>query len=70
MCVTVSEILSHLCKILTPVIVKTYPQTGRRRYLIARRPVVKGYFSLNDFYACSGPKFKGIITITGLMGCH
>ena len=38
---TVNEVSSHLCKILTLIIVKTYLQTERRRYRIARRPVVK-----------------------------
>ena len=37
--VTVSEVSSHLCKILTLIIVKTYLQTGRRRYRIAGLPV-------------------------------
>ena len=41
----VNEVLSHLCKILTLIIVKTYLQTGRRRYRIARRPVVACYNS-------------------------
>ena len=51
MLVTVNEVSSHLCKMLTLVIVKIYLQTGRRRYRIAGRPVVacEGYFSLNDF---------------------
>ena len=39
--VTVNEVSSHLCKILTLIIVKKYLQTGRRRYRIARLPVVK-----------------------------
>ena len=38
--VTVNEVSSHLCKILTIIIVKTYLQTGKIRYFIARRPVV------------------------------
>ena len=41
MLVTMNEVLSHLCKILTVIIVKTYLQTGWRRYRIARRPVVR-----------------------------
>ena len=41
--VTVNEVPSHLCKILTLIIVKTYLQTWRRRYCIARRPVVTCY---------------------------
>ena len=35
--VTVDEVSSHLCKILTLIMVETYLQTGRRRYRIARR---------------------------------
>ena len=38
--VTVNEVSSDLCKILTLIIVKTYLQTGQRRYRIARCPVV------------------------------
>ena len=33
--VTVNEVSSHSCKILTPVIVKTYLQAGRRHYRMA-----------------------------------
>ena len=43
--VTLNEVSSHLCKILTLIIVKTYLQTGRRRYRIARRTVVTCYNS-------------------------
>ena len=44
--VTVNDVSSHLCKILTLIIiVKTCLQTGRRRYRIARRPVVTRYNS-------------------------
>ena len=43
--VTVNEVSSHLCKILTLIIVKTYLQTGPRRYRIARRPIVTYYNS-------------------------
>ena len=42
---TVHEVSSHLCKILTLIIVKTYLQKGRRHYRIARRPVVTCYNS-------------------------
>ena len=38
--VTVNEVSSHLCKILTLIMVKTCLQTGQRWYRIARRPVV------------------------------
>ena len=44
--VTVSDVSSHLCKVLTIIIVKTYLETGRRRYRIARRPVVTCYNSV------------------------
>ena len=40
MCVTINGVSSHLCKILTPIIVKTYLQTRWRRYRIAPRTVV------------------------------
>ena len=43
--VTLNEVQSHLCKILTLIIVKTYLQTGRRRYRIARCSVVTCYNS-------------------------
>ena len=43
--VTVNEVPSHLCKILTLIIVKTYLQAGKRRYRIARSPVVTCYNS-------------------------
>ena len=36
---TVNEVSSHLCKILILIIVKTYLQTGQKRYRIARCPV-------------------------------
>ena len=36
--VTLNVVSSHLRKILTVIVVKTYLQTGRRRYQIARRP--------------------------------
>ena len=39
--VTVNEVSSHLCKILTLITVKTYLQTGRRPYRVAQRPVVR-----------------------------
>ena len=42
---TVNEVSSHLCKILTLIFVRTYLQTGRRRYRIAGRPVVTYYNS-------------------------
>ena len=35
--VTANEVLSHLCKILTLIIVKTYLQTIRRGYRVAQR---------------------------------
>ena len=44
--VTVNEVSSQLCKILTLIIVKTYLQTGRRRHRIARRSVVTCYNSV------------------------
>ena len=43
--VTVKEVSSHLCKIVTLIIVKTYLQKGRRRYRLARRLVVTCYNS-------------------------
>ena len=43
--VTVNEVSSHLCKILTLIIVKIYLQTRQRRYRIARHPVVTCYSS-------------------------
>ena len=43
--VTVNGISSHLCKIWTLILVKTYLQTGRRPYHIAGRPVVACYNS-------------------------
>ena len=43
--VIVNDVLPHLCKILTLIMVKTYLQTGQRRYRIARRPVVTCYNS-------------------------
>ena len=43
--VTVNEVSSYLCKILTLIRVKTDLQTERRRYRIARRPVVTCYNS-------------------------
>ena len=43
--VTVNEVSSHLCKILTLIIVETYFQTGRRRYCIVRGPIVACYTS-------------------------
>ena len=39
--VNVNEVSSHLCKILKLIIVRTYLQTGQRRYRIARRSVAK-----------------------------
>ena len=39
--VTVNEVSSYFCKILTLIMIKTYLQTGRRRYRIARCLVVK-----------------------------
>ena len=44
--VTVNGVSSHLCKILTPVIIKTYLQALRRPYSIARRPIVTCYNSV------------------------
>ena len=44
--VTVNEVSSHLCKILTSIIVKTYLHTRRRRYRIVRFSVVKATFHL------------------------
>ena len=41
MSMTVNEVSSHLCKMLTRIIVKTYLQTGQRRYCIAQRSFVK-----------------------------
>ena len=38
--VTVNEVSSNLCKILTLIIDTKFLQTGRRRYCIAQRPVV------------------------------
>ena len=43
--VTVNEVSSDLCEILTLIIVKIYLQTVRRRYRIARRSVVTCYNS-------------------------
>ena len=43
--VTLNAVSSHLCKILTRIIVKTYLQTGRRCYCITQRPVVTCYNS-------------------------
>ena len=43
--VTVNEVSSHLCKILTLIMVKTYLQTGQRCYHIARCSVVTCYNS-------------------------
>ena len=37
--VTINEVSSHLCNILTLIMVKTYLQKGWRRYHIARHPV-------------------------------
>ena len=43
--VAVNEVSSDLCKILTLIVVKTYLQTRRRRYRIARSSVVTCYNS-------------------------
>ena len=43
--VTVNEVPSHLCKVLTLIIMKTYLQTGQRHYRMAGRPVVTCYNS-------------------------
>ena len=43
--VTLNEVSSHLFRILTLIIVKTYLQTGRSLYRIARRAVVTCYNS-------------------------
>ena len=37
--VTVNEVSSYLCEMLTLIILKTYLQTGRRCYRITQRPV-------------------------------
>ena len=54
MCVTVNEVSSHLCKILTIIMVKTYLQTGRKRCRIARRLVVTCYNSAKPPETSSG----------------
>ena len=43
--VTVNEISSHLCNILTQIMVRTYLETGQRLRRITRRPVVTCYNS-------------------------
>ena len=43
--VTVNEVSSHFCNILTQIMVRTYLETRQRLHCITRRPVVTCYNS-------------------------